>query len=74
MALKIAQRVSCTLHRENARAVLQRTAVGGPAALESGWVVTEEVAAWGTARGDPGVLRSIISLPGFWPRPRLGRR
>ena len=38
VSLKIAQRISCTLHRENARAVLRRTAVPvAPSFLPSGW-------------------------------------
>ena len=38
VSLKIAQRISCTLHRENARAVLQRTAeVSASPFPPSGW-------------------------------------
>ena len=38
VSLRIAQRISCTLHRENARAILRRSAVPqGPAFLPSGW-------------------------------------
>ena len=38
VSLKIAQRISCTLHRENARAILRRTAVASsPCFPPSGW-------------------------------------
>ena len=38
VSLKIAQRISCTLHRENARAILQRTVAGSaPPFPPSGW-------------------------------------
>jgi len=37
IALRIAQRMSCTLHRENARAVLRRSPPILPQATPSGW-------------------------------------
>ena len=44
-SLRITQRLSCTLHRENARAVLRRMVVAVAAAPErSGWDAVE--AAW----------------------------
>ena len=36
-SLRIAQRMSCTLHRENARAILRRAVVAAPTAPVSGW-------------------------------------
>ena len=40
VSLRIAQRISCTLHKENARAVLRRAAVSEvPSFLPSGWDV-----------------------------------
>ena len=40
VSLRIAQRISCTLHKENARAVLRRAAVpAAPSFLPSGWDV-----------------------------------
>ena len=37
VSLRIAQRMSCTLHRENARAVLRRTVVVDPPPQLGGW-------------------------------------
>ena len=37
VSLRIAQRLSCSLHRENARAVLRRTTVQDPPAQPQGW-------------------------------------
>ncbi len=37
VSLRIAQRISCTLHKENARAILRRSAVSE---VPSGWDVT----------------------------------
>ena len=38
VSLRIAQRISCTLQKENARAILRRSAaVPAPSALPSGW-------------------------------------
>ena len=36
-SLKIAQRISCILHRENARAILRRGSGWAPTAPTSGW-------------------------------------
>ena len=42
VSLRIAQRISCTLHGENARAILRRSAAPStPWALPSGWEATE---------------------------------
>ena len=42
VSLRIAQRISCTLHKENARAVLRRTAdPPAPSFFPSGWDVAE---------------------------------
>ena len=41
VSLRIAQRISCTLHKENARAILRRSATSAaPGVLPSGWETT----------------------------------
>ena len=41
VSLRIAQRISCTLHRENARAILRRSATAAALwSLPSGWDTT----------------------------------
>ena len=46
-SLRIAQRISCSLHRENARAILRRTPPPAePDALASGWAALSEDFLW----------------------------